>query len=603
MKSKSLAVACWFAIAALVAGGMAWTTSAALQLEHADSVRLALWRLDSRVFPVLAREDSRPVSHYEPVYPPVPALDAQGRPVSFGSVLVTSPLLSAELPEWVSIHFVIDAAMGWRSPQAMNPALARRLQASPAGIGTPNATPARSMLLKSLAALYPVGDWFPGGKDVKQTGERAAQTEDAAAQTSNRSQSQAGQWLENEAQKRSLQQSAIRGESRNYEGNNSVVLNIAPITDLIGLKSMPLQDAFTCSQAVIHPMKPEWRVGRDGAARLMLLRSVAADNLSFYQGVLFDWPKLKEVLLEEVRDLLPNADLIADDGTHADHMTALPVRLDAPGPGWWPFPVTSPLRWGLLLAWLAVALALGVVAFGGWTLLDLSERRFRFVTAVTHELRTPLTTLRLYLDMLTGGMVRDENRRSEYLRTLRNESDRLHRLITNVLDFARLERQKPVVNLRPVNPAEFVASIDKEWRPRCASEGKNLVVRVEPDLPESFTTDPDLLRQLLGNLLDNACKYSRHAEDATVTLGVAPSGRGVVVTVEDRGPGIPSGELGVVFRAFRRGRETPADAGGVGLGLTLARRWAALLGGELTVHDAGPGARFEFRSADASTNA
>jgi two-component system sensor histidine kinase GlrK len=77
----------------------------------------------------------------------------------------------------------------------------------------------------------------------------------------------------------------------------------------------------------------------------------------------------------------------------------------------------------------------------------------------------------------------------------------------------------------------------------------------------------------------------------------------VVVTVEDRGPGIPSGELGVVFRAFRRGRETPADAGGVGLGLTLARRWAALLGGELTVHDAGPGARFEFRSADASTNA
>src|SRR5207253_10770337 len=96
-----------------------------------------------------------------------------------------------------------------------------------------------------------------------------------------------------------------------------------------------------------------------------------------------------------------------------------------------------------IIAWGATLLALAVVGLSGWSLLDLSERRFRFVTAVTHELRTPLTTLRLYLDMLTSGFVREEERKAEYLQTLHQESDRLHRLIGNVLDFARLEKQRP----------------------------------------------------------------------------------------------------------------------------------------------------------------
>ena len=81
-------------------------------------------------------------------------------------------------------------------------------------------------------------------------------------------------------------------------------------------------------------------------------------------------------------------------------MTFLPVQLD-PGPRTWGLVRTwPPLRIGLLLAWIAAIFALAVVGLGGWSLIDLSERRFRFVSAVTHELRTPLTTLRLYLDML-----------------------------------------------------------------------------------------------------------------------------------------------------------------------------------------------------------
>src|SRR5438552_1683092 len=125
-------------------------------------------------------------------------------------------------------------------------------------------------------------------------------------------------------------------------------------------------------------------------------------------------------------------------------MSVLPLQLD-PGPaafaavdaGW------TPLRMGLILAWVAAVIALTAVALVGWSLIDLSERRIRFVSAVTHELRTPLTTLRLYLDMLTGGLVQSEEQRDQYLHTLHAEAERLNRLVGNVLDFSRLENQRP----------------------------------------------------------------------------------------------------------------------------------------------------------------
>src|SRR5262249_53997105 len=162
------------------------------------------------------------------------------------------------------------------------------------------------------------------------------------------------------------------------------------------------------------------------------------------QGIVIDWPELEAQLREKIADLFPDARLLPlPDGppVHRDRvMSALPVELD-PGPAL-PLPKAgwTPLRIGLCLAWAAALLALFAVGLGGWSLMDFSERRIRFVSAVTHELRTPMTTLRLYLDMLTSGMVRDENQKQEYLQTLQGESERLHRLIGNVLDFARLER-------------------------------------------------------------------------------------------------------------------------------------------------------------------
>src|SRR6516225_10395556 len=155
-------------------------------------------------------------------------------------------------------------------------------------------------------------------------------------------------------------------------------------------------------------------------------------------------------------------------------MSALPLQLD-PGSAWTTAtaPVWTPLRIGVALAWTA---ALVAVALGGRSLIELSQRRIRFVSAVTHELRTPLTTLRLYLDMLTGGLVREEQQKDEYLHTLHAEADRLHRLIANVLDFSRLEDQRPRLAKSTVRLGNLLDQLGATWQSRCKDAGKELVI-------------------------------------------------------------------------------------------------------------------------------
>jgi signal transduction histidine kinase len=349
-------------------------------------------------------------------------------------------------------------------------------------------------------------------------------------------------------------------------------------------------------------LQPMWLRAEGQPERLILARLAQSGGRKQVQGVLLDWPRLSGILLAEIADLFPEAQLkpVFDGEAPAFPercMTALPVQLDA-GPragsllgGW------SPLRFGLFLAWLAALLALLVVGLGGWSLLDLSERRIRFVSAVTHELRTPLTTLRLYLDMLNSGLVRDETQRAEYLKTLDGESDRLHRLVSNVLDFARLEKQRPRLSLRETRPAELLEQARANWQERCKAAGKELVVEIAPGYRPALTTDVELVQQVLGNLIDNACKYSRAATDGRIWLRARPDGpRWLALEVEDRGPGVPASERRGIFRAFRRGRSADVTAGGVGLGLALARRGARLLGGKLTLRPArdGAGACFQL---------
>src|SRR5271163_4099306 len=115
----------FLAIAALVIGGLGWVTLAVLDLETRSwqndfehelnaQISLALWRLDSRVAPALAREDSRPFNHYSAFYAPAVAFNSRGERLPAGDVLEPSPLINADLPNWMVLHFQTDAReVGW----------------------------------------------------------------------------------------------------------------------------------------------------------------------------------------------------------------------------------------------------------------------------------------------------------------------------------------------------------------------------------------------------------------------------------------------------------------------------------------------------------
>jgi signal transduction histidine kinase len=357
-------------------------------------------------------------------------------------------------------------------------------------------------------------------------------------------------------------------------------------------------------------LRPVWLPSAEQPEALLMVRGAKVGGKPVYQGFVIDWPRLQGLLKAEVADLFPAArlnPLPPGEPPHPDRaMAALPVEFDpvvenlpdqpaavdpatVPPVGW------TPLRIGLGIAWASVLVALFAVGLGGWTLLDLSERRIRFVSAVTHELRTPLTTLRLYLDLLSSGMVTEETQKAEYLTTLNAEADRLHRLIGNVLDFARLEKSRPAVEKRSTDVAGLLAQLRRTWHERCAAAGKDLVI--ENRLPEAVavSTDPGLVEQIVGNLVDNAQKYSRDATDPRIVLRAFESNGRLAIEVEDRGPGVTQGESCRIFRPFRRGRDADVKAGGVGLGLALVTRWAHLLGGRLSVGAGGEGIGACFR--------
>jgi signal transduction histidine kinase len=601
-------------IAALVAGGLGWATAESLKMEgqrrqsaardkHAEKLRLALWRLDGKMAPLLAREDSRPYAHFTPLHAPIPALTNQMDIEEPGRIRLPSPLMEAELPPWMLLHFHVDAKSGWQSPQVLPEVLARKLSWPPSKLTLPNVTPERAELLQQISTRYPHGTLLA---ELKKRGELPT-IADPSPDVWTNNPVNPGQPTSNSAQNAQpanqpvAQAPEIRGQQQMMNADQARQTDVYQRSKIanrggkgaesyIDLDSITSSKNMSCEihEVKLSPMIPIWMPSAENPELLFFVRRAQSGSRDVLQGVVLNWPELRDELLESVTDLFPDATLspIQDGPAPLSErtMTALPIQLDpgpmpAPRPPGW-----TPLRFGLCLAWVAAIVALLAVGFGGWSLIDLSERRIRFVSAVTHELRTPLTTLRLYLDMLSSGMVREEKQRDEYLATLCTESERLHRLISNVLDFARLEKQQAKPDPQPVTVTNLLEQLRATWQNRCDKAGKELIV--ETTLPPETTvrTDSALVQQIAGNLIDNACKYSRTAADRRVWLRAAPSGsRQIVFEVEDCGPGINSSERRSVFRPFRRGCSADVTAGGVGLGLALARRWTQMLGGRLDV--------------------
>lgn len=242
----------------------------------------------------------------------------------------------------------------------------------------------------------------------------------------------------------------------------------------------------------------------------------------------------------------------------------------------------------------------GAILMSGTLLLRqarLSEeeaaQKTSFVANVSHELKTPLTTIRLYAELLEQGRVTDAAKRIEYLGTIGRETQRLARLVNNVLGFSRLEQGTKRFDVRELDLAGEINRLLDTHAPRLAECGMSLH-REMPDGPLRVRADRDALEQILINLLDNACKYAAVGGEVSVVLAARAEG-GAEVRVADRGPGVPPAHQTRIFEKFHRVDATlTAAQGGAGLGLSIARQLARGQGGELRYAERAGGGGAEF---------
>ena len=223
--------------------------------------------------------------------------------------------------------------------------------------------------------------------------------------------------------------------------------------------------------------------------------------------------------------------------------------------------------------------------------IETARLQSDFVAAVSHEFRTPLTSLRQFTDLLASGRLSSHADRDQYYGALRRGTERLTRLVENLLDFGRMEAGSHEFSLQPVQAKDLVQQIAAEFQ----EEVRNRDYRVELEWNDDdvvVRADAAALGRALWNLLDNALKYSPRCKTIWVTGDVADGQ--LVISVRDQGIGIPTEEQGDVFRKFVRGSAATASAvKGTGLGLTLVQQIVQAHGGQLRL-ESSPGVGSTF---------
>ncbi len=236
----------------------------------------------------------------------------------------------------------------------------------------------------------------------------------------------------------------------------------------------------------------------------------------------------------------------------------------------------------IALASLGAVLLLGLFAIyhSVRSVVDLSERRSRFVSSVTHELKTPLTNIRMYVEMLEQGIAATPQREQEYLGIIGSESTRLSRLINNVLTLAKLEKKQHHVELQPGRLDDLFNEAHAIMAPKLAQEGFDLTIGTGREIDMAY--DREAMLQVLINLIENSIKFGRNAPDRRIRIDARIDGPWVRIAVADTGPGIPRPALRRVFDDFYRAENALTRAtSGTGIGLALVKKLVAAMGGRV----------------------
>ena len=614
------------ACVALVLAALAWVTRAALRLDASqreaqrlatleESSRLALWRMDFAISPLVAEFAGLPYFAFASFFSPEAAYTGMFREVERGTVLAPSPLLAPTNP-LVRLYFQIDPAGTLSSPQVPRGtfgtmALDRYISAETLTTSARREAELGARLARlDLASRLPP----PAAVDPRAIAMCSTDTPSAAApqvdaplevQVHNVAPQVAGPaWSQQQQQQRSVSESAARQKGVQVLEDNRRLGNT--YFNVERLQAAPAHVTTGAMQAL-------WIEDA-----LLIARRVRIGDATYVQGAWLDWDAVRAALAESVRDLLPQARLepLRDPGAADDRarrLAALPVQLE-PGSAPVADEALSPMRVALGVVWGCVVVAIGAIAALLFGADSLGRRRAALASAVTHELRSPLTTFRLYSEMLARGSVSDERQRRDYYETLRAEAERLGHLVENVLAYSRLERGRSIGPLEPLRLGDLVSRVRERLSERAGAAGMALELRLDAAAGDILlNTNASAVEQILFNLVDNACKYARVGGPgnsapagvvaataavepaATIVLEARPFGRGsVLIRVRDYGPGIPAAASRRIFGVFHKSSsEAAMSAPGVGLGLALSRRLAHGLGGRLRLErEVRPGASF-----------
>jgi len=248
--------------------------------------------------------------------------------------------------------------------------------------------------------------------------------------------------------------------------------------------------------------------------------------------------------------------------------------------------------YGIASVLLLVAMVLGVALI----LRDIAREkhlarlRSDFISNVTHELKTPLTSIRMYAESIMMGRIKSATGQKDYLSVVVNESERLKRMINNILEFSKMEKKKQEYHTVETRLSDVLLKAISDMNYWLEEKGFKLKTEIDRDI--TVEVDPEKFHQVYTNLLSNAIKYS--GDSRKISIRLFRNSNVVITEVEDEGIGIAEENLERIFEEFYRvERQQSGDITGTGLGLTVAREIVEAHNGKILVDsEIGKGSRF-----------
>ena len=253
-----------------------------------------------------------------------------------------------------------------------------------------------------------------------------------------------------------------------------------------------------------------------------------------------------------------------------------------------------------VLGWVTFVLA--IVFLGGFytvyrlgvSQINLARQQQDFVSAVSHELKTPLTSIRMYGEMLKEGWA-DPEKQQQYYEYIHDESERLTRLISNVLQLAKITHDEPQIDLKHVLVGELMSRVESKISGQVQGAGFMLGFHTDQQAEKaSINIDEDCFTQIVINLIDNAIKFSRDADKKRIEISSKPGRENtVIIAVRDFGPGVPKDQMKKIFQLFYRSEsELTRETVGTGIGLAIVHQLSQAMDGNVDVINKQPGVEF-----------